>query len=271
MDVCIKLLLNSFSNLVGNDKVRIRLKKLIKMNFDKNVSIEPIDENRYLSYCNFAFYLNKYYDTFMDCFRELDNANELSDVQSKYYKIFKDNGILKVVVNMLSTLGSKIIKPIMKVANNTNSVNEYRKAMKVMFNKVETIKNSNFNDNVDMRLDINIDHEVFYSKKIQLKECLVNSIIGPFNKWDYYVKNNDLDEKEIDTGAIFVNREAERTISKVKSIISKNVFTTTLFIKSKLLLKYVDFKFNDLIPIHQQYFNKIGRIKYDKCNETRVC
>ena len=110
-------MLNCFGNFLGKGETKIatisEIKKKTKLN---QFTINPINEVRYLSYCNLAENLIEHFDIINSFIQKHQDAGRLTEVQQKYFVFFK-HPIIKLSLFMLKTLSENILKKIMKKGN----------------------------------------------------------------------------------------------------------------------------------------------------------
>jgi hypothetical protein len=113
-------LLCCLGNFIGRGKERDVLVARIQQDYKikSMISINPINEVRYLSYCNLAEIFVNYEKSIDYFFKQNSIAKNLSNAQQEYYKLCQDPCV-KISLKFLVLLSKNIINPIMKKGNMT--------------------------------------------------------------------------------------------------------------------------------------------------------
>ena len=169
-------MLRCLGNLIGKGKERIVLVSKIQDDYKikSNISINPINIVRYLSYCNLAEILVDY-DKTIDLFLKNNlEAKNLTDTQIEYYKFYQDP-FIKISLKFLKILSQKVIKPIMKKGNTTTSSDEYVKCLQKVLNEIETLKLSTLQDFTSNLRFLTYEKEQFIIKSKIIFHVLLDS------------------------------------------------------------------------------------------------
>jgi len=202
------------------------------------ISINPINEVRYLSYCNLAEIFVNYEKSIDFFFKQNSITKNLSDTQQEYYKLYQDP-FIKISLKFLILLSKNIIKPIMKKGNMTTSSLEYLKCMENILSSIEKLKQSTLEEESShFKFASQPDKEQFLIQSKAIFHRLLDSCLHVLQKWDsnYIQKTN---ENGRDRFMICSNRQAERYISYIKQQLDKNSNTRLVVIMSFCKLKHL--------------------------------
>ena len=256
-------MLRCLGNLIGKGKERIVLVSKIQDDYKikANISINPINIVRYLSYCNLAEILVDY-EKIIDLFLKNNlEAKNLTDTQIEYYKFYQDP-FIKISLKFLKILSQKVIKPIMKKGNTTTSSDEYVKCLQKVLNEIETLKLSTLQDFTSNLIFLTYEKEQFIIKSKIIFHMLLDPSLFMLQKWESnYIQKMNQNGK--DKFIIPSNRQAERYISSIKQLLDKNSNTRLIVIMSFCKLKNLNFNFNSFSKQLKILLKKHGRNLYN--------
>jgi len=255
-------MMNCFGNFIGKGDQKIALKsKILEYYKVKDCSINPINEVRYLSFCNLTENFVEYFDVIFEFIQKHQDAGLLTEVQQKYFKYLK-NPLIRLSLKMFEMLSNKILKKIMKTGNITHSCNEYQEMLKDILKNIQQLKMYDFNQELDST-SFNNDLEKRYTQlnaKIIFNSLLDSTIFMLF-KWD---SNYIVPDKGIKNNFIVAsNRQAERFISSIKQQLNKNRNMRLIVIISFCKLKNLNFKFSDFSLEMRVHMKQMGRNIYN--------
>jgi hypothetical protein len=257
-------LLSCLGNFIGRGKERDVLVARIQQDYKINsmISINPINEVRYLSYCNLAEIFVNYEKSIDFFFKQNSIAKNLSNAQQEYYKLCQDP-FVKISLKFLVLLSKNIIKPIMKKGNLTTSSAEYLKCMEKILSDIERLKQSTLEEeSSSFKFSSEVERQQFLIKGKAILHLLLDCCLYILQKWDsnYIQKTN---ENGKDRFVICSNRQAERYISYIKKQLDKNSNTRLIVIMSFCKLKHLNFSFDSFPRELKSTLKKQGRDLYN--------
>ena len=224
-------MLRCFGNLLGKGKERDVIVSKIQEDYKikKTISINPINEVRYLSYCNLAEILVKYEKSIDFFLNQNMKAKKLSEVQLEYLKIYQDP-VIKISLQFLKILSQNLVKPIMKKGKTTTSSIEYEKSLQKVLLEIESLKQSDLKDmTVQFSFEVQETKDIFLFKSKCIFMVLLESSLFMLQKWESkYIERTIQNGK--DKFVVCSNRQAERYISSIKQLLDKNSNTRLIVI-----------------------------------------
>jgi hypothetical protein len=257
-------LLCCLGNFIGRGKERDVLVARIQQDYKikSMISINPINEVRYLSYCNLAEIFVNYEKSIDFFFKQNSIAKNLSSTQQEYYKLCQDP-FIKISLKFLVLLSKHIIKPIMKKGNLTTSSAEYLKCMEKILLDIERLKQATLEEeSLSFKFSSEVEKQQFLIKGKAILHLLLDSCLHILQKWDsnYIQKTN---ENGKDRFVVCSNRQAERYISYIKQQLDKNSNTRLIVIMSFCKLKHLNFSFDSFPRELKSTLKKQGRDLYN--------
>ena len=257
-------MLKCFGNLLGKGKERDVIVSKIQEDYKIKamISINPINEVRYLSYCNLAEILVKYEKSIDFFLNQNMKAKNLTEVQTEYFKIYQDP-IIKISLQFLKTLSQNIVKPIMKNGNTTTSSIEYEKSLQKVLLEIESLKQSDLKEmTVQFSFEVQETKDIFLFKSKCIFMVLLESSLFMLQKWESkYIERTIQNGK--DKFVVCSNRQAERYISSIKQLLDKNSNTRLIIIMSFCKLKSLNYNFDSFPKELKIILKKHGRNLYN--------
>jgi len=257
-------LLSCFGNLIGRGKERDVLVARIQQDYKikSMISINPINEVRYLSYCNLAeIFVN--YEKSIDFFLKQNSlAAQFSIQQKEYYKLYQDP-FVKISLKFLVLLSKNVIKPIMRKGNLTTSSAEYLECMEKILSDIERLKQLTLEEeSLSFKFSSQVEKQQFLVKSKGILNIMLDSCLHILHKWDsnYIERTNENGKDRFIIGS---NRQAERFISYIKQQLDKNENTRLIVIMSFCKLKHLNFSFDSFPKELKSTLKKQGRDLYN--------
>lgn len=263
-------MLKCLGNFIGKGKERDVIISQIQNEYKlkKNITINAINEVRYLSFCNLAEILVDYEKSIEFFLKQNIKAKNLSDIQIEYFKIYQDP-FIKITLKFLKTLSLNIIKPIMKKGNTTTSCIEYENCLSKVLLEITSLKSSNLKDYfLSFSFQTEEMMKLFQEKSKSIFNILLDSSLDKLQKWESKYIQKSIENGQ-DKFVICSNRQAERYISSIKQLLEKNFNTRLILIMSFCKLRTLNFNFDSFSKDLKIILKKNGRNLYNNSMTRR--